>query len=88
MEITSNQSKQVLSLVPNNPISLSGGFSYTDLALSLSFCLLYSSSIVYKFGKTSRFDFRGSLSTKKLADQGYLQMYKGYYNSNPNDFVE
>lgn len=87
MKITGNQSNQFIALVPNSPISIGSGFNYRGLALSLGFGVPHTSSNIYKFGKTSSFDVRGSFSGKKFGGSGYFQMYKGYYNSNPNDFV-
>lgn len=76
-----------LSLVPNSSTSLGVGFNYKSYGLALAFGLPKSSSSNEKFGKTKRLDLQVNVYGKKFGFDGFAQLYKGYYNSNPEDFM-
>ena len=77
-----------IELLPNGNTSLGFGFNYKKLGLGIAFSLPKSSERERKFGKTQRLDIQGSLYKDKFGGDGYLQLYKDYYNSNPEDFIE
>jgi len=75
-------------LVPNSPSGIGVGFNYSGLGLSLGIGLPQSSSNRNKYGTTKRFDVQMSLYSRLIGGDAYFQLYKGYYNSNPGDFVD
>ena len=77
-----------IELLPNGNTSLGVGFNYKKFGLGLAFSLPKSAESNRKFGKTKRLDIQGSMYSKKFGADGYFQLYKGYYNSNPEDFIE
>lgn len=79
---------QRLSLVPNSSTSLGVGFNYKDYGLALAFGLPKSESSNTNYGKTKRLDLQMNMYKPKFGFDGFTQFYKGYYNSNPDDFVE
>ena len=85
MEIAHDNHQLVLK--PNSSISLGGGINYKGIGLSLGVGLRHSSESIRKYGKTKSFDIRGSLFAKRIGGDAYFQMYKGYYNENPDDFI-
>jgi len=86
LEISTND--QRLRLVPNSPLGIGVGFNYSGLGLSLGIGLPQSSGNKNKYGTTNRFDIQGSLYSRLIGGDGYFQIYKGYFNSNPGDFME
>jgi len=86
LEISTND--QRLRLVPNSPMGIGVGFNYSGLGLSLGIGLPQSSANKNKYGSTNRFDVQMSLYSRLIGGDAYFQLYKGYYNSNPDDFSE
>jgi len=78
---------QNLKLQPNGPTALGIGFNYKGYGLALAVGLPKSASSNEKYGETKRFDLQVNMFGKKIGFDGYVQMYKGYYNSNPQDFI-
>ncbi|MGB5171450.1 MAG: DUF4421 family protein, partial [Eudoraea sp.] len=56
--------------------------------LGLAFGLPPSDEKERKFGKTQRLDIQVSMFGKEIGMDGFFQLYKGYYNANPEDFLE
>lgn len=79
---------QQLSLRPNSPTSLGVGFNYKDYGLAIAFGLPKSESSNTKYGKTKRLDLQMNMYKPKFGFDGFAQLYKGYYNSNPEDFMD
>ncbi len=79
---------RAIELLPNGNTSIGVGFNYKKLGLGVAFSPPKSSESNRKFGKTQRLDIQGSMYSKKFGADGYFQLYKGYYNSNPEDFIE
>jgi hypothetical protein len=79
---------QTLSLRPHSPTSLGAGFNYKDYGLAIAFGLPKSESSNKKYGSTKRLDLQMNMYSPKFGFDGFAQFYKGYYNSNPDDFVE
>lgn len=88
MFISNSKTNSTLELIPNSPVSIGAGFGYKGIALSLGFGLPHTKSNIQKYGNTTSFDMRGRFSLKKFGGFGYIQYYKGYYNRNPQDFIE
>ena len=76
-----------LRLNPNSPVGIGLGLNYKFVGIALGFGLPHSSESIYKYGNTSRLDLQLSVFAKNFGLDGHLQMYKGYYNENPNDFI-
>lgn len=79
---------QTYILKPNGQTNLGIGFNYKSVGLGVSFGVpkLKESDEIY--GQTDRFDIQGSIYGKKFGGDGFIQSYQGYYNSNPNDFLD
>lgn len=77
-----------LLLSPNSPTGVGAGINYKSLGLSLGFGLPHSGSSIDKYGSTKRLDLQISLFMKNIGLDGHLQLYKAYYNENPNDFMD
>jgi hypothetical protein len=75
-------------LEPNGVISLGVGFNFKGFGLGLGIGIPSSSKSNEKYGKTRRFDFQASIFSKRVGGDAYFQVYKGYYCSNPGDFVD
>jgi len=75
-------------LKPNGSTNLGVGFNYKSLGLGIAFGFPQSQASNDKYVKTNRFDFQFSVYSKKIGIDGFFQIYRGYYNSNPGDFLE
>lgn len=82
------QGNERLSLSPNSPTALGFGLNYKFAGIAIGFGLPHTQESIRKYGNTSRLDLQLSLFTRNLGFDGHLQLYKGYYNENPNDFME
>lgn len=85
-----NISKEDMTLEykPNGVFSIGVGFNYKFLGLGFSFGAPSSAKSNEKYGTTQRLDFQVSIISKAIGLDGFLQIYKGYYIANPNDFIE
>ncbi len=72
-----------------NPQSLIGfGFSYSWLGLGVSFTLPSTDEFNNKYGKTQKFDFEAHYTMPRLMVDLTLKSYKGFYVSNPEDYID
>jgi hypothetical protein len=78
---------QSLSLKPNSSTSLGAGFNYKSYGLAIAFGLPKSESSNRIYGKTNRLDLQMNMYKPKFGFDGFAQLYKGYYNSNPEEFI-
>ncbi len=74
-------------LQPNGTGSLGFGFNYKWLGLGFSVGLPASKKSIGQKGETGRFDLQVSYFGERLAADGFIQQYKGYYMANPSDFI-
>ena len=88
LTISNTSTGKNLVLQPNGQTNIGLGLNYKHFGLGLAFGLPKSSESNTKYGKTQRVDIQGSIYGNKIGGDGFLQMYKGYYNSNPNDFID
>jgi len=77
-----------LLLSPNSPLAVGLGFNYKFVGLALGLGLPHSSENIERYGKTKRLDLQISIFMKHIGFDGHFQLYNGYYNKNPNDFVD
>ena len=77
-----------LILAPNSPTTLGMGFNFKGLGIALGVGLPVSQSKKERYGTTSRFDFQANVYGSKFGIDGFLQIYKGYYNTNPEMFID
>ena len=80
--------KSEMRFKPNSPSSLGVGFNYKAFGLTLAIGLPKSESSYAKFGQTKRLDVQMNMYGKKMGFDGFRQLYKSYYNANPDDFIE
>ena len=73
---------------PNGNTNIGVGFNYNSIGLAVSIGRPLTQSSIQKYGYTSRFDLQVSVYGKRIGMDGFLQGYKGYYLSNPNDFTD
>ncbi len=83
-----NPTEGRITLRPNGITNLGVGVNYKFIGIALSFGLPSTSSSIEKYGQTSSFDLQVSSFGKRIGFDGFLQEYKGYYLSNPQDHVE
>ena len=76
-----------ISLQPNGTGSIGLGFNYKWLGFGFSVGLPASKESKEQKGETGRFDLQLSYFGKRLAADGFIQQYKGYYMANPSDFI-
>ncbi len=88
LSIQNREADKLLILEPNGNTNLGFGFNYKKFGLGIAFGLPRSEDRDRVYGKTQRFDVQGSMYGKKFGADGFFQAYKGYYNSNPKDFVD
>jgi hypothetical protein len=88
LTIENSQEALGLELLPNGSTNLGLGFNYKKFGFGLAFGLPPSAEKERKFGKTQRLDIQGSMYSRKFGADGFLQLYSGYYNSNPADFID
>lgn len=86
IEISNNNQKLVLT--PNSPLAIGAGFNFKGIGLALGIGLPQSSKNLHKYGGTSRFDVQMSIYSRLIGGDAYLQLYKGYFNANPEDFMQ
>ena len=88
LTITNTVVGNSLVLEPNGQTNIGLGFNYKRFGLGLAFGLPKSTESNNKYGKTQRVDIQGSIYGTKIGGDGFFQLYKGYYNSNPNDIID
>ena len=86
LAITDNQDNLLLS--PNSPLAIGLGFNFKFGGFALGIGFPKSSKNTERYGKTKRLDLQINLFMKNIGLDGYLQLYKGYYLKNPNDFMD
>lgn len=74
-------------LRPNGKTNLGIGFNYKFIGIGISIGLPQSQNRIKEYGKTTAFDLQVSVFGSWFGFDGYIQSYKGYYLSNPKDFV-
>ena len=79
---------QTLKLNPNGLIAIGVGFNYKSIGVGIGFGIPNTAESNQKKGLTNQFDLQFSVYGKSIGIDGFLQIYKGYYNTNPNDFVD
>ncbi|PLW96413.1 MAG: hypothetical protein C0591_08800 [Marinilabiliales bacterium] len=79
---------ETLKYRPNGIYSIGIGFNYKFLGLGISYGAPLSETSKSKKGNTQRLDIQGSMISTSIGLDGFLQIYKGYYLSNPGDFTE
>lgn len=77
-----------LILAPNSPLSIGVGFNFKGLGLALGIGLPRGAKSIHKYGSTSRLDIQMSIYSRLIGGDAYLQLYKGYYNNNPQDLMQ
>ena len=88
LSIKNKTTKQELKFLPNGSTNIGIGYNYKKFGIGIAFGLPPSSENERKFGKTKRFDLQASMYGRKIGADGFFQKYKGYYNSNPDDFFD
>jgi len=72
---------------PNDKFNIGIGFNYKWLGLDLAFNLLNINDDDDQFGKTDRLDIQSNIYLRKFAFDFNLQLYEGYYVSNPATYL-
>jgi len=80
--------KQRLTLQPNSPTAIGVGFNYKEYGLAIAFGIPKSEESKTKYGTTKRLDIQINKIGEKVGIDGFAQFYKGYYNINPDDFLD
>lgn len=88
IEIEDPDIKNVLLIKPNVGANFKIGFYYSWLGLGYSFILPAEPEMNRKFGKTRGYSFDAHFMKPKLMLDFTMNSFKGYYLSNPEDFVQ
>ncbi|UXX79585.1 DUF4421 domain-containing protein [Reichenbachiella carrageenanivorans] len=72
---------------PNENFNIGFGFAYKFIGLDLAFNFRGVNHDDDQYGKTKSFDIQSSMYTRKFAIDLVWQRYKGYYMSNPQDYI-
>ena len=88
LEIENLRTDDVVQHLPNGGTNIGLGFNYKRLGLGIAVGFPKNSESQRKFGKTRKLDIQGSIYGKTIGGEAFLQHYKGYYNSNPEDFLD
>jgi hypothetical protein len=88
LSIENNTTKESLNFLPNGSINLGLGFDYKRIGFGIAFGLPSSSEDERKFGKTKRLDLQVNMYGRKIGTDVFFQRYRGFYNSNPEDFTD
>jgi hypothetical protein len=86
VEIANQQDR--LILIPNSPLAIGMAVNYKDAGIAIGIGLPHTASSIDKYGKTNRLDLQFSLFRKYIGIDGHFQLYRGYYNANPEDFMD
>jgi len=86
--IENNNSRQRLDFRPNSSVKMGLGFNYKWLGLGIAVNMPWAKSDDDKYGNTTRIDLQINVFTRSFGMDISAQFYKGYYISNPNDFMD
>ena len=78
---------QSINYKPNDKFNIGIGFNYKWLGLDLAFDILDINNDDDQFGETQRFDVQSNIYLRKFAFDFNLQLYEGYYVSNPTRYL-
>lgn len=82
-----HQTEDRLEYKPNESLNLGFGFGYRWFGLDLAFNFRGVNNDDDQFGNTKRFDFQTNIYTRKFAGDLTIQLYEGYYLSNPEEYI-
>lgn len=85
IDISKNDKHYILA--PNSPLAIGAGFNFKGIGLALGIGLPHTSKNLHKYGSTTRFDVQMSIYSRLIGGDAYFQLYKGYYNANPEDLI-
>lgn len=88
LRLTDIETDKSLVLKPNGSTNIGLGFNYKWLGLGVAFGMPYVNNDDETYGKTSRFDFQLNLYGRSMGADIYFQHYKGFYISNPEQFID
>jgi len=86
--INLSNGKETVKYRPNGIYSMGVGFNYKFLGLGISYGAPLSQKSKDKKGNTQRLDLQMSMISSSIGLDGFLQVYRGYYLSNPDDFTQ
>ncbi|OYT11154.1 MAG: hypothetical protein B6I18_05370 [Bacteroidetes bacterium 4572_112] len=85
--IANQSSRKHLDFKPNAAVKMGFGFNYKWLGLGFAFNMPWAKSDDDIYGHTTRIDLQINIFTRSFGMDMSAQYYKGYYISNPNDFM-
>lgn len=85
IEVIKNDTR--LKLSPNSPFGIGIGVNYKWIGIAAGIGLPHTSNSIDKRGKTNSLDIQFNVYSSRFGADAYLQLYKGYYNNNPQDFM-
>ena len=72
---------------PNDALVLGVGFNYGILGLNIGFKLPFANQDDDKYGTTEYLDLQTHIYTRPVTLDVYIQYYKGYYLTKPNEWI-
>ncbi len=87
IELTNSDINKKLILEPNGKTSIGLGFNYKWIGLGVNFSPGFLNQDNEKYGNTESLDLQLNLYARTFGIDAYLQYYKGFYQKNPDDFM-
>jgi len=86
VSIGDNRIEEQIVYHPNEPLILGVGANYGILGLNIGFNFPFVNNDDHKYGETDYLDLQTHIYLRKLTLDLYMQYYKGYHQTDPNDW--
>jgi len=88
LNILNTKTRQKLLISPNEQTNIGLGFNYKWLGFGIALKTPWINNDDNIYGKTERVDLQINIFSRKFGVDFSTQYYKGYYISNPKDFLD
>ena len=88
LEIRNSDIDKTLKVSPNGQTNIGVGFNYKWMGIGVAFKSPFAKNDDDIYGETSRLDAQFNVFTRSFGMDMSFQYYKGYYISNPEDFIK
>jgi hypothetical protein len=86
ISLEDNRINQQIQYHPNEPVILGIGANYGILGLNIGFNFPFINQDDHKYGETDYLDLQTHIYLRPLTVDLYMQSYKGYHQTDPNDW--
>jgi hypothetical protein len=88
LEIENITTNKTLSFLPNGKTNIGLGFNYKWMGIGIAFAAPWNKNDNDIYGNTKKLDLQVNVFSRTFGLDFSLQYYKGYYLSNPLDFLD